>query len=81
MNYFYKHKTKKAKIHNTIFLILYGISYTPLNENDKKTMFSFKKIYFLQNCWILKFLIFDLRIVLIPNINNYTPKLETVSNQ
>ena len=55
---------KDFKIRTAFYSFGIGFSYTPLNDIDKKTWFSFRKIDWLKNVYYFKIKLFLLDIVI-----------------
>jgi len=77
MKWFTKHIHKDFKIGTSFYSIGLGISYTPLEDVDRKHWFQFREIKLIKpaNWWIIKFLLFDIIIIWEHNVKHYGIKV------
>jgi len=77
MKWFFKGLHKDFKIGTSFYSIGIGVSYTPLEDVDKKYWFQFRKSEIIKpaNWWIIKFLLLDIIIIWEHNVKQFSPNV------
>lgn len=79
MKWFMKVLHKDFKLGTSFYSIGLGLSYTPLEDVDKKSWFQFRESKLIKpaNWWIIKFLLLDIVIIWEHNVKQFSPSVVT----